>query len=382
MTEETGKSDPTGKAEKSPPQPEVDGLAKANAAQSQHPEVLHAFHPVARLRKPRRRFPVFGILATAATIAFFVAALGALAVLPSYLIGSSPDLSPADRVRVTNDIRGFLLQAIGGVALLIGLVLTWRTLRLNRETHLTDRFSAAVTQLDATTATARTGAILALERIARDSPNDRPMVVTTLATYIRERRAIDELSTAPDRVPPDVQAAVEVLGRRPGARQEEMRLDLSHCDLSGCFLDFSNWRDANFVYSRLIDSWFTQADIRNAALAFAEILEVGFVGANAVGASFARSRVKGYFTGADLRNVDFHRSDLTGSSFERQSRDRGGPESPGPKLQGANFESAKLTNVVFRGTDLSKVKGLASDQLADAILDDETKLPRGVSRPK
>ncbi|HWW86813.1 MAG TPA: hypothetical protein VNZ26_24625, partial [Vicinamibacterales bacterium] len=166
-------------------------VKNAGGDQNRHPVILHDFHPVARVRKPRPRLPVFGLVASGVTLAFIAGALIVLAILPGYLIGNPQGLSSVDRVRVTNDVRGFLLQAIGGVALLIGLVLTWRTLRLNRETHLTDRFTAAVSQLDAKTITARTGAIFALERIARDSPRDRPMIVATLATYVTERRAID-----------------------------------------------------------------------------------------------------------------------------------------------------------------------------------------------
>jgi hypothetical protein len=69
-------------------------------------------------------------------------------------------------------------QILGGAALLSGLYYTWRTLQVNREGLITDRFTRAIDQLGATGAEGnklfeiRLGGIYALERIARESAED------------------------------------------------------------------------------------------------------------------------------------------------------------------------------------------------------------------
>ena len=66
-------------------------------------------------------------------------------------------------------------QILAGTALLSGLYFTWRTLQVNREGQITERFTRAIDQLGATDEgknkklELRLGGIYALERIAQDS---------------------------------------------------------------------------------------------------------------------------------------------------------------------------------------------------------------------
>ena len=53
--------------------------------------------------------------------------------------------------------------------------------------QITDRFMRAIEQLGNSSSQVRIGAIFALERIARESPPDRPHIVSTLAALVRER---------------------------------------------------------------------------------------------------------------------------------------------------------------------------------------------------
>ena len=55
--------------------------------------------------------------------------------------------------------------------------------------QITDRFMRAIEQLGSSSAQVRIGAIFALERIGRESPADRPHIVSTLAALVRERAA-------------------------------------------------------------------------------------------------------------------------------------------------------------------------------------------------
>src|SRR5262245_50629272 len=61
--------------------------------------------------------------------------VGALAVfvLPSHLAPRSAFVSTGDAVRAQNDVRGVLVQVVGGLVLLLGAYATWRQVQLNRE---------------------------------------------------------------------------------------------------------------------------------------------------------------------------------------------------------------------------------------------------------
>ena len=69
-------------------------------------------------------------LAGAALVGVFVFVF---AVAPSLLIGPPPKgLSAADELKARNDVRTTLVQALAGLAVAGGLVVTYRTYRLNQ----------------------------------------------------------------------------------------------------------------------------------------------------------------------------------------------------------------------------------------------------------
>lgn len=306
-----------------------------------------------------------------------LALIFALIFLPDQIVGNPRGLAIADRLKALSDVRTMLLQAGGGTVLFIGLTLTWRTLQVNRQGDITDRLNAAVTQLDGHTAAARTGAIHALGRVARDSREERLSVGNILATFIRERR--DEGSAHKGPVPPDVQAAILVLGRRPGHAAEEFRLDLSHCDLTGAEFRFGLWDHANFVYSRFDFGTFTDAHLRGAHFAYATALTTSFGRADLRKAIFGRATVQAWFHGADLRDCVFDYSTLSGSDFSHRLNDDGTVRSPSGVLAGASFKNAILDKVDFCGVDLSRTKGLTADQLSTCRTDERTVLPLSLS---
>jgi hypothetical protein len=91
-----------------------------------------------------------------------------------------------DRLRLENDVRRALLQALGGLAVLAGVLLTWRQLLVSREGQVTERFTRAIDQLGSEKLDVRVGGIYALERIAHDSVRDRSPIEEILCAYIRE----------------------------------------------------------------------------------------------------------------------------------------------------------------------------------------------------
>jgi hypothetical protein len=123
------------------------------------------------------------------TLGLVVAVVGLLVlavVLPPLLIDTG-SVSAADRLQAENDLRTTLLQAVGGAALLTGVAFTALTLRLNKQRgQITDRFTKAIDQLgDPDKLHVRVGGIYALERIARDSPDDHQTIMEVLATFLR-----------------------------------------------------------------------------------------------------------------------------------------------------------------------------------------------------
>jgi hypothetical protein len=125
----------------------------------------------------------------------------------------------------------------------------------------TDRFTNAISQLGSDSKTVRIGGILALEQIARDSSQDRPNIVSILATFVRESQpaaAVHEQTYIPplNRRAPDVQWALTVLCRfplcddrvKPGSTEH---LDLSHTDLRRARLSGAHLERVNLSGARL-----------------------------------------------------------------------------------------------------------------------------------
>jgi uncharacterized protein YjbI with pentapeptide repeats len=159
-----------------------------------------------------------------------------------------------------NRIWTAIVQAIGGAALFIGLIFTWRNLRatqlkldIDREAQLTNRFTAATSQLGAQLSDgtpnveARLGGIYALSSIARDSPRDYWPVMEILTAYVRHNavwRHIGQEDSLPSNVKSpeskprtDIQAILAVLGRSRPPEAKALRLDqkfdLRYTDLRG-----------------------------------------------------------------------------------------------------------------------------------------------------
>jgi hypothetical protein len=149
----------------------------------------------------------FSIAFVAIVTAVLLAGLPTLLRLPDYPAHTAASLRNSDivkRANLTSEARMTLekelllyetdnrikiwtgiVQAIGGAALFVGLLFTWRNLLatqakldIDREAQLTNRFTAATDQLgsqqsDGTpNVEARLGGIYALSSIARDSPRD------------------------------------------------------------------------------------------------------------------------------------------------------------------------------------------------------------------
>jgi uncharacterized protein YjbI with pentapeptide repeats len=82
------------------------------------------------------------------------------------------------------------------------------------------------------------------------------------------------------------------------------------------------------------------------------------------------------FTGAKLTLMCMSYADFRGASF--RSADLSGANLAHAKLDGADFAGARLTITSFKGTDLSRARGLTQKQLDFACGDADTRPPTGL----
>jgi uncharacterized protein YjbI with pentapeptide repeats len=71
-----------------------------------------------------------------------------------------------------------------------------------------------------------------------------------------------------------------------------------------------------------------------------------------------------YVRGTNLRNTNLEDANLSGADFTNAN------------FRGANFKNANLAGTILRGADLTDATNLTEQQLAAAIIDEHTKLPR------
>jgi hypothetical protein len=160
-------------------------------------------------------------------------------ILPAVLTRHpSHGMTAAERLKAVNDARAPLVAFLVAVGAAGTLWFTSRTYVLNREGHVTDRYTKAVGQLgDDDSSWVRIGGIYALERIGNDSPKDRVTIIYVLGAFIRERSRATRVR--PDEPPEDIKAGLRVLSRL--VPMSDVKLDLRgaylrDADLSG----FSN----------------------------------------------------------------------------------------------------------------------------------------------
>jgi hypothetical protein len=250
-----------------------------------------------------------------------------------------------------------MVQALGGIAVLIGIYFAWANLkttqeaqrdtqtsqeeiiRITNEGQITDRFTKAIDQLGSPQLELRLGGIYALERIARDSEKDYWPIMEVLTTFVRVHAPIAQTGDQPPKpdgvnrpfshkanshsavplaVPsPDVQAILTVIGRRNlSFEKANDRLNLTDTNLNG-------------------------ADLGGADLNGATLNGAALHGAN--------------LDGADLNSANLTSAGLTGAN-----------------LTGANLTSADLKDSI----------DLAQSQVDSALGDKDTVLPQGIVMPE
>ena len=293
---------------------------------------------------PRKRW--LPIVLIAIVVAALLAAAPTLLRLPEYPahkaaslrngeIVKQANLSAENRLALEKDLLLYetdnrvkiwtaIVQAIGGTALLIGLLFTWQNLRATQLKLDVDRFTAATSQLGAQLSDgkpnveARLGGIYALSSIAQDSAKDYWPVMEILTAYVRHnapwRDLVQEgsytsnIHSLEPKPRTDIQSILTVLGRSTPPAAKDLRLDqkfdLRFTDLRGtefwdAHLERTDFWGAHLDGAKLWGACLNEAKLVKAYLRDANLKEVKLVRADLTGADLTGANL----TGANLRNA-------------------------------------------------------------------------------
>jgi hypothetical protein len=262
--------------------------------------------------------------------------------------------------------------ALPGVAAVVALIFTYvavnqtkAQVEISEQGQITDRFNNSIENLGASKVDQRLGGIYALQRIMEDSARDQPSIVQILSAYVRVH------GTTPERVPEDggqtavdVNAAVEVLARRPAGRDGFSRVDLRRTYLAGIELDEARFAGADLAGAVLDKAGLGRANLSDADLEQMHISHGDLGGAdlrrvNAVGTHLVSVNL----TGANLAGANLDEANLSWANFTE-----------------SNLKDANLAGANLCGADLTTATGITVEQLISAELRHSTRLPDNLSK--
>jgi uncharacterized protein YjbI with pentapeptide repeats len=314
------------------------------------------------------------------------------------------------------------IQTFAGLGFIATAYFAWRNSQLTEDKNVADRFSKAVEMLSDGRLEMRLGGIYSLERIARDSKKDHPVVMEVLTAFIRNRSPIKTpkqdsfvssympYQEAPSvkKIDQDIQITMSVICRNKtdydktilevdlsGANLAYAKLsgaNLSYAKLGSANLGYANLSDANLSRTSLIganlsgaillyvnlsyanlsranlrESYFRKANLSGANLLYADLLYADLRGANLSGADLSGANLSGAnLSGANLLYADLRGANLFYTNFG--GADLSGSDLRGASLSGTNLSNTNLSNTNLReafffATDLRYVKNLLPEQL-------------------
>lgn len=290
---------------------------------------------------------------------------------------------------IENSNRVTIAQIIGGLALLLGLYLTYlnvktaqANLRITEEGKLTERFSKAVELLGSDSLDLRLGGIYALDRIAQDSEKDHWRVMEVLTAFIRENShkklisETDQTKTLPEQTNSaifldkkenietvitkpreDIQAIITVIGKGDWRAREKQPLNLQGVhlykfnlyglDLSNANLSRANLSGVNLIVSVLKGTNLNGADLSEANLSKADLSDAKLNEANLNDAKLIEANLsKAELNEAKLVKSDLIKSNLNGAWLNKANLSKA-------NVRGANLVDAELIAAHLSWTNLS-----------------------------
>ena len=308
---------------------------------------------LAAWRAMGRRLPPSVVL-----IMLAIVAVPVLIWLPGWM---APDLAdPQAHFEVHDRARLTLATIILGLVVLLGLYLSWRRVTAlenqvanAQQGQMTERFTRAIDQLGAVSPgnkpaeIVRTGGVISLEQITKESDVFRWPSLEILSTHLKDSclfdfdpfdlEAYDSWKHLPleedgpaqrARFRTDVRATVAAIERIWPSRLEEVPtpLNLAFCFVERIALPEKNLKSAHLEFANL-----ERADLREADLREADLEHTNLRGADLRGADLRE---------ADLEHTNLREADLREADLEHTN------------LRGADLREADLEHTNLRGADL------------------------------
>jgi uncharacterized protein YjbI with pentapeptide repeats len=205
------------------------------------------------------------------------------------------------------------------------------------EQLISERFYKAIEQLGNEKIETRLGAIYALEKVAKDSPEDHWTIMEIFAAFIRENASMileeeEDFLEHFSKLSTDIQAALTVIGRRNFRQDpENEKLDLRDINISGADLTGANFSGVDLTSANLQGVMFYAANLQSA----------DFTGANLYGAILYEANLqKAIFHEAILQEAILRKANLQDAIFYEAN------------LEGAMLYDANLSKAVFYEADL------------------------------
>ncbi|MBW4636540.1 MAG: pentapeptide repeat-containing protein [Iphinoe sp. HA4291-MV1] len=242
---------------------------------------------------------------------------------------------------------------------------------LAQERLIAERFMTAITQLGHESVATRTGAIYALEEIAQNCPQEYWTIMEILTAFVRENAASklqeEETQQTPARIRIDIQAALTVIARRDGEKdQPNHKINLRYADMRGADLHKANLQqadlrgadlceadlrgadlcEANLDGAKLSGSILYEANLQSTSLTDANLCGANLNCARVCGANLRAANLTGAsLRGANLQGANLYKANLQGSNLKVANLQ-------GAKLFLANLQGAKLGKANLQGTGL------------------------------
>ncbi len=230
---------------------------------------------------------VMGIL----VVIFFSTALFALERAPRWAaeecdsFRSTKQTAQCDVVKLMSDLRDTTLKFYAGIGALIAGIFTIRSFRLSVRTRRSESFIKAVEQIGSKEELERVGGIYGFGILLRSAePRDDYWRIMDILSAIVRKQAARQDSTPREYVPLDVEAALNVIGRRrkiverdePDASADLNTTDLRNAYLVGMRLEwayfgFSDLTSANLRHAKLYAANFDEADLKGTQLHGADL---------------------------------------------------------------------------------------------------------------
>jgi uncharacterized protein YjbI with pentapeptide repeats len=256
-------------------------------------------------------------------------------------------------------LGGLGVAAVG----LIGAYIAWRTMQYQRSNQYAERFREAADDLESDRLSVRMAALLAFQQLADEAPAYGRLIAPLVCAFLREH--VSAGLRAPTISAGEIVIAAELvlrLSRAEGGLRS--RLDLSGVALPNIRFDALDLSFARFSRATVGSSSPKQraSSFQRTILSDADLTEATLDWSNLWQADLSRASLRG----ASLRHAVLIRARLRAADCS------------GTDFSDARFDGADLGGAILFDADLSQAKGLTARQLATAITDAGTLLPREI----